>query len=202
MPTPLTLILHGGGTRSLIVTAAAMARRDRAVLLHVREPIPAATPRLAAARKQAEHFKLKLLVAEAPAVKDTPAADLPALRHARLLLCGLAHALELGAARLTWPAQVNGDFEAVAQTTERTLLIQQVAQLESPRLPEIATPMLELTDKQLIELGAHLSVPWRMAWSCQATGGPCHACPGCKRRHAAFEAAGIDDPSEIAGSVR
>jgi 7-cyano-7-deazaguanine synthase in queuosine biosynthesis len=65
------------------------------------------------------------------------------------------------------------------------------------------TPLLELTDLQLLELGTHMQVPWNLAWSCDFGGeSPCMACAGCWRRHAEFETAGLVDPIEESSNKR
>ncbi len=59
----------------------------------------------------------------------------------------------------------------------------------------IETPLLELTDQQVVELGGQLDVPWKLAWSCQFHGDkPCRVCDPCRRRQRAFDAAGVIDP--------
>jgi 7-cyano-7-deazaguanine synthase in queuosine biosynthesis len=60
--------------------------------------------------------------------------------------------------------------------------------------PWVQTPLLEFTDAQVVQLGVQLGVSFKLAWSCTRRSGPCGGCPGCRRRAAAFDAAGLVDP--------
>lgn len=57
------------------------------------------------------------------------------------------------------------------------------------------TPLLHLSKREVVELGASLKLPFNLTWSCYR-GGPVHcgACPACLSRKDAFEEAGILDP--------
>ena len=60
-----------------------------------------------------------------------------------------------------------------------------------------------VTDKQMIELGGQLDVPWHLAWSCRMHADrPCRVCAGCRRRIRSFESAGMSDPLDESASVR
>jgi len=112
------------------------------------------------------------------------------------LLIAMSHAISLKAKRIIWPMQVNADHARVAKTLEQAMLVEHLAQLDYEKPPVIKTPLVELTDKQLIELGGQLDVPWQLAWSCQLFGEkPCGMCNSCTKRHNAFEAAGMIDPT-------
>jgi 7-cyano-7-deazaguanine synthase len=51
----------------------------------------------------------------------------------------------------------------------------------------IQAPLLHLTKKQIISLGAKLKVPFDITWSCYAGGKtPCGVCDSCKIRNEAF----------------
>jgi 7-cyano-7-deazaguanine synthase len=210
MPTPLTLILHSGGLRSLVATALAAAESDkpRLTLLHLIELKPNAAARLEHARRQAEHFGIKRLVELdlpriAPGLAGATgpkAAPVPSpMARSQMLVTALAQAAELHAERVIWPAQFDGDVRHAAHATELTVLATHLAETElelSGRpAPRLDTPLAELTDKQLVELGGQLDAPWALAWSCQMHGdAPCHACEPCRRRRHAFESAGVIDP--------
>lgn len=199
-----TIVLSSGGLRSLIATAAALSEtnRGKAVLLHLRDGRPAA-PRLREfVKRQAEHFRiLHTVELDMPHLSPDESFQggsdqgwMPLVRP-QVLLIALAQAMELRASRLVWPVQFNADFHAIARATEQIELALQLAQLERPDIPSIETPLAELTDRQLIELGAQLDVPWELSWSCTLPGEkPCRACPACKRRRHAFESAGMVDP--------
>ncbi len=112
-----------------------------------------------------------------------------------MLITGLTRAIALGASRLIWPAQANGDFDAAVRITEQTVLAKHLALLEHDNPPSIETPLLELSDRQLIDLALQLNLPWELVWSCLAPGEkPCRVCNGCRRRQEAFGGAGLTDP--------
>ena len=104
--------------------------------------------------------------------------------------------LRLQAQRLVWPASLDGDAAAIAAMTERLMLTEQLAKLElgEQGTPSLETPLLEMTDPQVIELGVSMGMGklCGLAWSC-AGGGPqaCGGCVGCRRRRQALEAGGI-----------
>jgi 7-cyano-7-deazaguanine synthase len=55
-------------------------------------------------------------------------------------------------------------------------------------------PILDMTDRQLVELGGQMNVPWAMSWSCLHAGDlPCGGCQACIRRAQGFKEAGIAD---------
>lgn len=186
---------------------------------------PGAATRLEHARRQAEHFKIKRLIElERPAVEPlgsdperrTPRATPSSMRDGHALALAVAQALELGAARVVWPCSFNADAALVARATELAALSAHLAHADAglastaPTTTAAAavatatedlaveTPLAELTDRQVIEVGAHLDVPWKLAWSCvtpvNGEAGACRACTGCRRRDAAFDAAGMVDP--------
>ena len=202
--TPI-VILNSGGLRSLIATAATVAAPDRPLvtLLHVLDNRTNTKSRSLYAHSQAEHFNInQVLELELPRFKTTPnttpddATPGSPLMRSQILIVALARAVAIGANRLIWPTQANGDFNTATRMTEQALIAQHMAKLEHPFTPAIETPLLEMSDKQLIELGGQMDVPWQLAWSCQIQGEkPCRVCPSCRRREAAFEAAGMTDPS-------
>jgi 7-cyano-7-deazaguanine synthase len=203
-----TVILSSGGLRSLVATALGCTGMDvsRVTLITFKENRGHSAARLEHAKRQAQHrgitrvMELALptpVVAKALAVEPANLAVRP-----RILLEGMAAALALGAERLIWPVHSGGDYRLAAKLTEETVLLQHLTQLEKLAQPEpvIDAPLLELTDQQLIELGAQMDVPWQLAWTCtQVTAGatvPCRACEACRRRRRAFDAAGLADPVE------
>lgn len=203
MAKELTLILNRGGLRSLVATGAAMSVDDppRAALVHFNDVGPNAAVRLQYVHQHADHFNIKKVIelALAQGNSGTQEASEPPqpapLARPHLLIASLVLAIQLTAQRLIWPAQFNGDTDMIARLMEQQVLIKNMAELERLKLPKIDMPLLDLTDQQLIELGAHMNVPWQKAWSCQLKGErPCLVCPACRRRISAFEAAGIVDP--------
>jgi 7-cyano-7-deazaguanine synthase in queuosine biosynthesis len=115
----------------------------------------------------------------------------------QMLLAALGCARHYQADRVIWPASFNGDLKAVARATEQTILADQSGDYDLGESPRIDTPLMELSDRQVIELGEELKAPWALSWSCIGSAElPCRACPGCRRRRSAFHAAGVADPLE------
>jgi 7-cyano-7-deazaguanine synthase len=201
-----TLILASGGLRSLVATAALASAQERArlIFLHLKDGRANAAVRLDHLRRLAEHYRVAdMIELELPhlriaeAVADHNAQRGSPLVRPQVLLTALAQAVEIGAGRVIWPAQVDGDYDTIARVTEEVVLVQHLAQLEHAALPLIETPLLELTDVQVVELGGQLEAPWALAWTCLLTGErPCRLCEACRRRRSAFEAAGVVDPTD------
>ncbi len=204
MDRPTILILTGGGLRSLVAasTALAVPERTTALMMHVHDDHPAANPRLAMAKRQAGYCGIKQFVTlELPRLKGRRPGNPPGqtvgepLVRVHVLMLAMVQAIELEIPRIVWPVQSNGDEETIALLTEQVVLAQHLAQTEYDQVPAVDTPLLELTDQQLIELGGQLDLPWKLAWTCLMPGDEhCRACAACRRRHRAFEAAGMVDP--------
>lgn len=206
------VVLSSGGLRSLVATAAIVADAGptRVAVTHLREPRNRGTRMLEMARRQAARYEVPCFIElRMPQQPGTAEADAPteqmrtSLARSLLLVVGLAQAVQLQAGRLVWPAHSGGRFDLSGRIAEQVVLAESLAQLEQDETPPIETPLLELSDQQVIELGGHLRVPWELAWSCQLHGDkPCRVCAPCRRRHAAFDAAGMVDPIDEVVAVR
>jgi len=206
MPTPHTLILHSGGLRSLVATGLAIENdeKTRLSLLHIQDGRDNAQERLDHAHRQAEHFGItKVHQLDLPHLyghghgKGPGGEPLGPLVGPQILLAALATARLCHAERVIWPASFDADFNAVARATEQALLADQSGDHDLGEVPRLETPLLELSDRQVVELGAQLYVPWNLSWTCLGSAQmPCRACPGCRRRKTAFQAAGVVDPIE------
>jgi 7-cyano-7-deazaguanine synthase in queuosine biosynthesis len=200
-----TVVLNGGGLRSIVATAVAITDTEarEIVVVHLRDGRPNAAVRADHVRRQARHFDIsRVIELDLPHLQTTlrPAANedksISPLTRPQMVLAALGQAIRLRACHLIWPIQINADFDAASRLTEQVVLIEHLAQLEQEQSTSIRMPLLELTDQQLIELGTQLEVPWSLAWTCAfGRNEPCATCPPCRQRHAAFEAAGIVDPS-------
>ncbi|MCC7147112.1 MAG: 7-cyano-7-deazaguanine synthase [Phycisphaeraceae bacterium] len=205
------VILSSGGLRSLVATGQwhATHNRPEAILLHVRDGRANDQPYYKCLLEQAQHYRIDdVVVLDLPHLRRRRRASVgagdgsagkqaaePRLIKTQLLLSAIAMAAELGAERLIWPVQSDGQVHAVNHVTEQILLAEQLAELDCNPIPKVETPLLELTDKQVIELGTQLDVPWHLAWACNGIKEqPCKQCLGCQRRAAAFRAAGVTDP--------
>ena len=205
MANELTLVLSNGGLRSL--TALAMAVEEvgarRVGVVHGVEPRPGAVRRAQTARRQAEHLGVRrfyeLNLGHLKPETEPPAGTRATLALTQVLLAAMARAIDLRAGRVIWPAQVGQDHEQVGLLSERALAVRQLAAIDHAEAPPIHTPLLELNDSELVLLAAQMRLPLELAWSCLGTTArPCGACDGCRRRHRAFEQAGVVGPGAAA----
>ena len=127
---------------------------------------------------------------ESPTPPRAPLADM------QLITAAASVAIQNDAERLVWPIQPGDDFRMIAHVTETILMVQQLVRFVHDRDLEIETPLLELTDRQLVEVGHQMDVPWEMSRSClMQTAEPCFRCAGCRWRAKAFSQASILDPA-------
>lgn len=206
MPKLDMLILNSGGLRSLVVSAMAVREIDpeAVAVVHYQQKLVNAKNRLQAMQQQTEHFGIthvllsemaSLIPHSSTAVRENDASDPPTFYRPQMLLAALAQAIEWKVKRLVVPYQCNAVHEQIARLTEQLTLVQHIAELEYDQaLPPIDMPILDLTDRELIELGGQMNVPWQMSWSCRHAGEqPCGGCPACVRRIRSFKEAGIAD---------
>ncbi|MEM7680696.1 MAG: 7-cyano-7-deazaguanine synthase [Planctomycetota bacterium] len=197
------VVMVGGGPRGLVAAAVAVDQRrseqEQVVLVHVADGRPSADNRLAAVQKQAEQLGgLAVVVHHAPGLAPPTGEAAVDLSSAQRILAATSVAMGKGADRLIWPAAVDGDELEAARAAEQALLCQHVAHASvtggDARL-RIDTPLLEIDDAQLIQLGEELRVDWTSAWACRrGAAEPCQACTGCDRRRQAFVRARVVDP--------
>ena len=199
MKKPSVLILNSGGIRSLVATASVLSGIDRpnVALLHLRDGRPNVNTRSQHVNHQAEHFEISHVTeANITPQPEKHHDDITNEPPTALLADAVTYATEAKASRLVWPAQSNGDFSTASQITEQIVLAQNLAHEKLTYKVIIETPLTDLTDKQLIELGEQLGVPWNLAWSCLTDSPqPCGDCDGCARRKSGFNAAGTIDPA-------
>ncbi|MFI4859502.1 MAG: 7-cyano-7-deazaguanine synthase [Phycisphaerales bacterium JB063] len=201
--TPHVMILNNGGLRSLVAAALAQGGEPapRVTLLHIDDGREARSTRVACVRRQAKSLGVtRVTELSIPHLYGHGYGRLPdggpmgVLAQPQLLLAALAEARHQQAGTVVWPISVNGQTKSAAQATEQAMLCEHLAQAEQEPAPRIDTPLVEFTDAQVIELGGQLEVDWTATWSCNRPGErPCRACAGCRRRHTAFDRAGIVD---------
>ncbi len=212
MAQPPTVIVSGGGLRSLTATALTLSEADPQdiVLVHLHDGRANAGQRAEHMRLQAARYRINRLVdIDLPYLQSTPFVPVnqdggasPLIRP-QTLLVALGQAIRLKAQRLIWPVQINADYPTVARATEEVVLVEQLVKLEQQQTPAIDMPLLDLTDQQMLELAGQLDAPFELAWSCMmAQERPCGVCAACQHRHAAFESAGMIDPAEKQPALR
>ncbi|MEX2672894.1 MAG: 7-cyano-7-deazaguanine synthase [Phycisphaeraceae bacterium] len=197
------VVLNGGGLRSLVALAT-VANRQRVATVFVHDGRLANDYFHQAAADQAKHFKVDRMVELAmphlrpPATAKTlekPQNYAP-LASAQMIVAVAGVAAQTSAEQLIWPVQPSADHDPMAAVSESLMIIEDLVHttLNSTTL-KIETPLLEMTDRQLIEIGHQMDVPWQLARTCIADRrDPCHSCWGCYHRRKAFEDAGIEDP--------
>ena len=75
--------------------------------------------------------------------------------------------------------------------------MEQTAKLGTEMSIRIKAPFSGIPKSKLIKMGASLSVPFKLTWSCYLDGEKhCGKCESCVNRKNAFKEAGISDPSE------
>jgi 7-cyano-7-deazaguanine synthase len=66
----------------------------------------------------------------------------------------------------------------------------------------IEAPFLDRTKSEIVEIGAHLGVPFEETWSCYKGGDlHCGTCGTCVERREAFQLAGVHDPTNYASEL-
>ncbi|QDU32337.1 7-cyano-7-deazaguanine synthase [Poriferisphaera corsica] len=198
-------ILNSGGLRSLIATAVSLndKPRTRASLIYINDGRDNVVNRASYLRLQADYFNIpRIIELDLPHIfahgygKNPDGTPMGNIVAPQFLLAALAQARLMQAEHLIWPISFNLDHQKIAFATEQIQLVEHLASLESPTNPTIRTPLLELADKQIIELGNQLETPFFNAWSCLTLNPkPCRACPACLRRKQAFRDAATTDPS-------
>ena len=206
MANPHALILHSGGLRSLVATALQIENdeKTRLTLLSINDGRDNVHHRQDYTHRQAEHFAISRVVQiDLPHLyghghgKGPDGEPMGALVAPQMLLAALGSARFQQASHVVWPSSFDANVKAMARATEQTMLADQSGDYDLGDAPRIDTPLLELSDRQVVELGEELEVPWHLSWSCIGMADiPCRACPGCRRRKAAFTKAGIVDPVE------
>jgi 7-cyano-7-deazaguanine synthase in queuosine biosynthesis len=207
MARPHVMVMTSGGVRSLVALAMVRAEPEpqRVSVVHVLDGRPAGLACSEAVRRQAEAYEVNRVVEVELPLQGESEADGglggPPLATAQLLLSAADRALATQAVRLVWPVSCRGRQGQVGRISEQALLVEHLADTHAAATgaadgaPRIDTPLLDLSDRQVLELGQQLEVDWTLAWSCeQPQELPCRACGGCRRRAEAFTAAKLGDP--------
>lgn len=196
------LILTAGGLRSLVATAMTVRELDqkvRPILLHIIDGRAASRARVTHVHRQADAFGIKHIV-ELDMLHIFGGEDYSGqapkglLAWPTILLTAMQTAVRYKAGRVVWPVAPHSQSSSLSQAVDQVMLVEQLALSELPEPIAINTPLLELSDQQVLELGAQLQVKWSLAWSCMEEGKvPCRQCDGCRRRAKAMTAAGMVD---------
>ncbi|MGB1123711.1 MAG: 7-cyano-7-deazaguanine synthase [Phycisphaeraceae bacterium] len=198
------VVMNNGGIRSLVATTLLLTDEPapRITIVHIDDGRDTRMTRRNYMRKQALTLKIsRVTELGVPHLfghghgRAPDGGPLGQLTRPQLLLAAIAEARFQQAEAVIWPVSVDGDATQGAQLTEQALLCEHLALNEAESTPRIETPLAEMTDQQVIELGGQLGCDFSLAWSCaRPSEKPCMACAGCRRRSQAFEKAGVIDP--------
>ena len=121
------------------------------------------------------------------------------LLEAHMLLAAVIAARQFGARRLVWPVQAAAGIDELADAIDRIHAAVALARIGAGDEPAadlaIDLPIVDLDDRELVEVTTDAGAPMQLFWPCEAAGpAPCGGCPGCERWIAAFHAAGTPWP--------
>ncbi len=177
------LVIHDGGPASLV---ACLICPDPALATAWFSPLasPAQASRLNSAQRQVDLLGLDSLVT-APRSDAAASGRKPPLAVSRMLLQAAAEGVARGCSRVVWPVHAGADLDSAADAADLELQLTRAIAIDAPgptTPPRFDTPLLDLTDSQLAELGRDLDAPFESAWWCQRDGSaPCGGCAECTR---------------------
>lgn len=185
-----------------LVAVALQPDPGRLILYYRDEPDVAAKRRAAAVQDHdAAYGVRRVIVCESgsPGITDHEAAIPTGLEQAHLLLHAVVAAGQLGCSKIVWPTQVGPDAGLVGVIVQRANMVVDLAQIgiepAAGGWPVIDLPVVDLTDKQLVDLTEDTGAPMRSFWPCDGDGeSPCGSCPSCQRWQCAFDEAGVPWP--------
>ncbi|MHB1157813.1 MAG: 7-cyano-7-deazaguanine synthase [Phycisphaerales bacterium] len=196
MNPPTTLVMSSGGLRSLVATAT-IAKTAHPASLFIHDGRAAENLRCRAFLGQADHFEIKHRIELQLPHLHTGGEDrqIEPLAHLQMLTVAAGQAAKLGAGTLIWPVSVGEHFDTLAAVAESLVLLEHAVQLETGKSLKILTPLIELSIRQVVELGRQMQLPWQLTRTCTTVAEkPCEACAACLARAEAFAALGFDDP--------
>ena len=213
------IILASGGMDSCVTAAYAISDGHTVALLHMNYGQRTKKRELKAFHDIGDHYKIKeRLVVDISHLSDigdscltdsqidVPNAnldnpDIPVsyvpFRNANILSAAVSWA-EILKATTIYVGAVEEDSSGYPDC-RRSFFDTFETVIETGTKPEtnikIATPLISLTKKEIIEKGILLDAPLHLTWSCyQNEDVPCRGCDSCALRERGFELAGVSDP--------
>jgi 7-cyano-7-deazaguanine synthase in queuosine biosynthesis len=212
MAKDLAIVLNNGSINSA-VTAAMAAQKYRPVMLYCEDADQGPRTR-AAYDMQVAHFKpyrehtltmpfLSIFkpvgMGNSNAVSDPRVPAMVASQVINLMplvAAAMRFAVHYKAVMVYLGLRVGSNADDLAQATEYIQIWNELIQMPCAQ-PEIemAAPLLELEQWQVVDAGYQINTPFERTWSClEDSSEPCWACRGCRAREAAFTQAGKPDP--------
>jgi len=177
----------------------------RVLIWHPREGDVAADRRRAAALAHAGIIGREAIIeAELDAVDEPPVDTgvgeiLDGLGEGLMLVRAAAAAISRGCGMVVWPAQVGPDSGRITAAVERATLVGELAGIGGAGTLTIDVPLIDLDDRQVLDLADDGGAPLTAFWPCDRGGPePCRGCLGCSRWQEAFAEAGMPWPWEAA----
>ena len=212
MAKELAIVLNNGTVNSAVVTALA-AQKFRPVMLHAEMSQESRARARAAYDQQVAHFKpyrehtlpmpfftgIGSTYAQQAAATDprqSPPLGPLMIELLPLIAVAVRFAAHYHAPAIFLGLRIGTFGEDLAQATEYGQIWNEMIQIPCA-IPdvEVQTPLLELEEWQVIDLGYQVAAPFERTWSClEESGEPCWACRGCRAREAAFQQAAKPDP--------
>lgn len=202
------LLIDRGDLPSL---AALVIQPDpaRVRVWHLREPGPAGARRAKAAGDHADLIGAELLEDDAWHPRGAGRTVEPALARVVALMQALTVASARKCSKVVWPIVAGPRpaeaLRAVDQATGATDLLEVSLPSEEGEPLVIDTPLVDLTDEQVLDLADDAGAPLDAFWPCErdVEGGPCldstNTCPSCGRWRHVFETMGLEWPWIAAG---
>lgn len=184
---PPCLIISDGSLPGMVAAAIESERRSGSQpTLWAGDPLawvagPARAIAHHAVRAQAEFLALGMLD------RDWIGSDGSGAGQSLALLTIAQHAAAMGFRRVVWAVQfpllgAEPDLDRIAATVDRCLLVSRLVSLDlwdhpNPAVPEvrIETPLVDLSDAQIVDLALDLGAPIASAWWMEGVGEPSQA---------------------------
>jgi 7-cyano-7-deazaguanine synthase len=130
----------------------------------------------AASRIIADHYGLNWSELAVCGLPSVPPGEIPGRND---LLIAVACALR--ASSVAIGVHAGTVYPDCSQTHADTW--QRLLDLQSGGTRRLLTPLIDLSKREVVTLGAEFDVPFHLTWSCEAADGPCYECPSCLDRH-------------------
>jgi 7-cyano-7-deazaguanine synthase len=120
-------------------------------------------------------------------------------RNGVMLAIAAAYASSLGAEAIFYGPQLDDAKFYPDCREEFVRAISKAISLGTESKLQVKSPLTGMTKAEVLKLAVKLGVPLELTWSCYREGEiHCGKCESCRNRKKAFQAAGIEDPTQYA----